>query len=52
MKETETARLKAKRERHKIECENILDLIISISDEAYVHQQKIDQEEFDSRNWH
>ena len=36
-KETELARQKAKRERHKEVCESIVQSILTLSEEAYTH---------------
>ena len=51
-KETELARQKAKRERHKAVCEDMVRQLITLSEEAYTHQQKRDALDFDQRNWH
>ena len=42
----------AKRLRQTVECKKMLNAIVDIANEAYIHQQKQDSDEIDARNWH
>lgn len=37
---------------HTALCKNLMNKIFDIADEAYKHQQRLDSQEIDPRNWH
>ena len=37
---------------HTTLCKNLMSKIFDIADEAYKHQQRLDSQEIDPRNWH
>jgi hypothetical protein len=42
----------AKKLRQTVECKKMIESILDIANEAYVHQQKQDSDDIDPRNWH